>query len=64
MGSRGDNDISIGLVQHVVNRPICCFRGKVLLQWSIHPAICEEMLKTVKKKKKAGAMSVCPPISH
>lgn len=28
MGSRGDNDISIGLVQHVVNRPICCFRGK------------------------------------
>ena len=28
MGSRGDNGISIGLVQHVVKRTICCFRGE------------------------------------
>lgn len=35
MGTRGDNGISIGLVQHVVKRPICylfwrrkvCFNG-------------------------------------
>lgn len=28
VGSRGDNGISIGLVQHVVKRTICCFRGE------------------------------------
>lgn len=55
--------VSIGLVQHVVERPICHpFRSKeFLLQMSIHPGICAKIVKTIKRVRTVIVLSILVP---
>lgn len=62
MDSREDNVVNIGLVQHVLERPVSylCW-GNSLLQMRIYPDVCTEIVSVIYSLK-AGIPSVLPTL--